>query len=134
VLHFGQGEHALVVSLNAQFGLVASQAAEGFNSCPIFDLPEYFTYRYGARATKHAKHPLGVGMGGAIGSASFPCCFERPWPCSKAGTRPMTPTDFCASRLTCSPRPSTTMPLSRANGSAEHPGGYHLDWTVFLSN
>jgi hypothetical protein len=78
LLPFGQGEHALGISLNAQFGIMASQAAESFNSQTIFDFPEYVTYRYGAKATKHAKHPFGVGVGGGYRFSRFFLPFRAP--------------------------------------------------------
>jgi hypothetical protein len=78
LLPFGQGEHALGVSLNAQFGIMISQVAEGFSRQTIFDFPEYLTYRYGAKASKHAKHPFGVGVGGGYRFSRFFLPFRAP--------------------------------------------------------
>jgi len=78
LLQFGQGEHALGVSLNAQAGLLVSPAAEGFSGRVLYDFPEYLTYRYGAKASKHAKHPFGVGVGGGYRFSHFFLPFRAP--------------------------------------------------------
>ena len=80
LLQFNKGEQALGVSLNASFGYLASPLEQvgGFNGRYILDLPQYLTYRYGAKASKHAKHSFGVGVGGGYRFSNFFLPFNSP--------------------------------------------------------
>ncbi len=80
LLPFCKGEQALGVSLNASFGLLATafQEAEGFNSRYLLDFPQYLTYRYGAKATKHAQHSFGMGVGAGYRFSKFFLPFNAP--------------------------------------------------------
>lgn len=62
---FGGNEQSLGVALNAGAGLLATsrEEAAGFNTRLVLDFPEYVTYRYGAKASKHSKKDFGVGVG-----------------------------------------------------------------------
>lgn len=77
---FAGGEQALGVSLNAGLALFATtnQDADGLNSALLIDFPEYVTYRYGARASKHAKHDLGLGLGLGYRYGRFALPFRSP--------------------------------------------------------
>ncbi|HEX8326588.1 MAG TPA: hypothetical protein VF629_03525 [Hymenobacter sp.] len=59
------GEQSFGVSLNAHAGLLGTtrQDVDGFNRSLILDFPEYITYRYGAKASKHSKKDFGLGVG-----------------------------------------------------------------------
>ena len=77
---FATGSQSLGVSLNAGAGLLATtrQDLDGFNKQPIFDFPEYVTYRYGAKASKHAKQSFGVGAGVGYRICKFFLPFNSP--------------------------------------------------------
>ena len=62
---FAGGAQSLGVSLNATAGLLGTMRddVDGFNKQVVLDFPEYATYRYGAKASKHAKQNFGVGVG-----------------------------------------------------------------------
>jgi len=77
---FAAGSQSLGVSLNAGAGLLATtrQDLDGFNKQPVLDFPEYVTYRYGARASKHAKQSFGVGAGVGYRFCKFFLPFNSP--------------------------------------------------------
>ena len=77
---FAGGEHSLGVSLNASLGVLTGgpQDADGLNGARLIDFPEYVTYRYGARASKHAKHDLGLGLGLGYRYGNFALPFRSP--------------------------------------------------------
>ena len=77
---FAGGSQSLGVSLNAGAGLLATtrQDVDGFNQQPVIDLPEYVTYRYGAKASKHAKQTFGVGVGAGYRFSRFFLPFNSP--------------------------------------------------------
>jgi hypothetical protein len=80
LLQFGKGEQGLGVSLNASFGLLttAPQEAGGFNGRYLLDFPQYLTYRYGAKASKHSKKDFGVGVGVGYRFCKFALPFSAP--------------------------------------------------------
>jgi hypothetical protein len=65
LLKLGSADQALGVSLNATAGLLGTtrQDVDGFNGGLVLDFPQYLTYRYGAKASRHAKKDFGVGVG-----------------------------------------------------------------------
>lgn len=77
---FAGGEQSLGVSLNAGLALFATtrQDADGLNGARLIDFPEYLTYRYGARASKHAKHDVGFGLGLGYRYGYFALPFRSP--------------------------------------------------------
>jgi hypothetical protein len=77
---FKGGEQALGVSLNAALGAFKSAREEldGFNGSVLGDFPEYLTYRYGAKASKHAKSSFGVGAGLGYRFCTFTLPFSSP--------------------------------------------------------
>ena len=77
---FAGGSQSLGVSLNAGAGLLATtrQDVDGFNQQPVLDFPEYVTYRYGAKASKHAKQSFGVGVGAGYRFCRFFLPFNSP--------------------------------------------------------
>jgi len=77
---FAGGEQSLGVSLNASLALLSGgpQDADGLNGARLIDFPEYVTYRYGARASKHAKHDLGLGLGLGYRYGNFALPFRSP--------------------------------------------------------
>ena len=80
LLQFSGGEQSLGVSLNVAAGLVGSmqEDARGFNQKIILDLPEYVTYRLGAKASKHSKKDFGVGLGAGYRFCQFFLPFSAP--------------------------------------------------------
>jgi hypothetical protein len=77
---FAGGEQALGVSLNAALGILKSPRddIDGLNGAVLVDFPEYLTYRYGARASKHAKHDFGLGVGVGYRYCRFALPFSAP--------------------------------------------------------
>lgn len=77
---FAGGEQALGLSLNAGLsGFKATDSAvEGFDGGLLGDFPEYVTYRYGAKASKHAKHDFGLGVGLGYRYGYFAVPFHAP--------------------------------------------------------
>lgn len=77
---FAKGEQALGVSLNAGMSAFMSNRGDvdGLNGALLLDFPEYLTYRYGARASKHAKHNLGLGVGLGYRYGRFAIPFRSP--------------------------------------------------------
>ena len=74
------GEQSLGISLNAGAGLLATtrQDVDGFNAQFVLDFPEYVTYRYGAKASKHSKKDFGVGVGLGYRFSKFFLPFSSP--------------------------------------------------------
>jgi len=80
LLRWGRGEQSLGVSLNAAFGVLAappSEAADS-NGAPLLDLPQYVTYRYGARASRDSEKAWGVGVGAGYRFSRFALPFNSP--------------------------------------------------------
>jgi hypothetical protein len=77
---FAGGEQALGVSLNAALGILKSPSddVDGLNGAVLGDFPEYLTYRYGARASKHAKSSFGLGVGVGYRFCRFALPFSAP--------------------------------------------------------
>ncbi|SFQ52778.1 hypothetical protein [Hymenobacter arizonensis] len=80
LLQLSQGEQSFGVSLNATAGLLGTtrQDVDGFNRSVILDLPQYVTYRYGAKASKHSKKDFGVGVGVGYRFSRFFLPFNSP--------------------------------------------------------
>lgn len=80
LLQLPGGEQALGVSLNVGGGLLGTtrQDVDGFNTQLILDLPEYVTYRYGAKSSKHSKKDFGVGVGVGYRFCKFFLPFNSP--------------------------------------------------------
>ncbi|MDQ2794244.1 MAG: hypothetical protein M3Y12_09595 [Bacteroidota bacterium] len=80
LLQFGGGEQSLGVSLNAAAGLMGSkqEGTDGFNEQLILDFPQYATYRFGARASKHSQKDFGVGVGVGYRFCRFFLPFSAP--------------------------------------------------------
>ncbi|GAA4050508.1 hypothetical protein GCM10022409_41600 [Hymenobacter glaciei] len=80
LLQFSGGEQSLGISLNAAAGLMGTtqEDAEGFNKQIILDFPEYATYRFGAKASKHSKKDFGVGVGLGYRFCRFYLPFSAP--------------------------------------------------------
>lgn len=74
------GEQSLGVSLNAGAGLLGTtrQDVDGFNAQFVLDFPEYVTYRYGAKSSKHSKKDFGVGVGLGYRFCKFFLPFNAP--------------------------------------------------------
>lgn len=77
---FKDGEQALGVSLNAALAGLKSgrDDVDGLNGSVFGDFPEYVTYRYGAKASKHAKSTFGVGVGAGYRFCWFALPFSAP--------------------------------------------------------
>ena len=74
------GEQSLGVSLNVVGGLLytAREDLDGFNGQTVLDFPEYVTYRYGAKASKHSKKDFGLGVGLGYRFSRFFLPFNAP--------------------------------------------------------
>ena len=74
------GEQSLGVALNVMGGLLGTTNpdVQGFNKQLILDFPEYVTYRYGARASKHSQKDFGVGVGLGYRFSRFFLPFSAP--------------------------------------------------------
>jgi hypothetical protein len=74
------GEQSFGVSLNAQAGLLGTtrQDVDGFNRQVVLDFPEYLTYRFGAKASKHSQKDFGVGVGMGYRFSRFFLPFNAP--------------------------------------------------------
>ena len=77
---FQGGEQALGVSLNAALGALKSSRddVDGLNGGVLGDFPQYLTYRYGAKASKHSKKDFGVGVGLGYRFCKFALPFNAP--------------------------------------------------------
>ena len=77
---FQGGEQALGVSLNAALGALKSSRTDvdGLNGGVVIDFPQYLTYRYGAKASKHSKKDFGVGVGVGYRFCKFALPFSAP--------------------------------------------------------
>lgn len=77
---FRGGEQALGVSLNAALGVLKSsrQDVDGLNGGVLGNFPQYITYRYGAKASKHTKKDFGVGVGLGYRFCKFALPFSAP--------------------------------------------------------
>lgn len=79
LLKLGSEEQALGISLNAALSITqASEEADGFNGQILLDFPQYVTWRYGAKATKHSQKTFGVGVGAGYRWARFFVPFNSP--------------------------------------------------------
>ena len=83
LLQFSGGEQSVGVSLNAGAGLMGTTPADrdeldGFNGQLMLDFPQYLTYRYGAKASKHSKKDFGVGAGLGYRYSRFFLPFSSP--------------------------------------------------------
>lgn len=77
---FGGNDQSLGVALNVGGGIVATsrEDLDGFNKQLLLDLPEYVTYRYGAKANKHSQKDFGVGVGLGYRFSKFFLPFSAP--------------------------------------------------------
>ncbi|MBF9239409.1 hypothetical protein I2I05_18595 [Hymenobacter sp. BT683] len=80
LLQMSGGEQSFGLSLNATAGLLGTtrQDIDGFNRSFILDFPEYVTYRYGAKASKHSQKTFGVGVGLGYRFCKFFLPFNSP--------------------------------------------------------
>jgi hypothetical protein len=80
LLQMSGGEQSFGVSLNAAAGLLGTtrQDVDGFNRSVVLDFPQYVTYRYGAKASKHSKKDFGVGAGVGYRFCRFFLPFNSP--------------------------------------------------------
>jgi hypothetical protein len=74
------GEQSFGVSLNAQAGILGTtnEDVDGFNKQVVLDFPEYVTYRYGAKASKHSQKDFGLGVGVGYRFSKFFLPFNAP--------------------------------------------------------
>lgn len=77
---FGGGEQSLGVSLNVAGGLMGTTRSDvnGLNAQFIVDLPQYATYRYGAKASKDSQKDFGLGVGLGYRFCKFILPFNSP--------------------------------------------------------
>ena len=116
---FGDGEQSLGISLNVAGGLMGTTRTDvdGLNAQFIVDLPQYATYRYGAKATKNSQKDFGLGLGLGYRFCQFILPFNSP-SAMLEGVYATTRTDYFL-RFSADLRPTTFYSPDPGGGPTE---------------